>query len=191
MLALNSALANVPVMSLQSGNALGVTSEPIIDPRKLQIVAFYVSGPRIQGVNVVHTADIREFGPLGFIVDSSDNIMPLDDQLVRLQEVVKLKFKLVGKMVVDDTKRKIGKVSEYTVESDGFFVQKIHVGQSMMKNFSNANVIIHRSQIVELTDSVIVVRSGTIPEPSGLLQMLNPFKKSRPLAAEQVEIDED
>ncbi len=191
MLVLDSALKNIPIMSLQSGGALGSTAEPIIDPRKLQIVAFYVNGQRIKEASVIHTSDIRELGPLGFIVDSAQSIMPLDDQLIRLQEVVKLKFSLIGKQVIDDTKRKIGKVSEYTVESEGFFVQKIHVTQSLLKNFSNSNVIIHRSQIIELTDNVIIVRSGAIPQASGLMQVINPFRKTSSLAADQTKTNSD
>lgn len=185
MLVLNSRLVNVPVMSLQSGTSLGTTNKPIIDPRKLQIVAFYVSGPRIRGGHVVHTSDIREYGPLGFIVDSTDAIMALDEDLVRLQEVIHLQFNLIGKPVFDETKKRLGKVAEYTVESDGFFVQKIHVAQSMMKNLTSKDLIIHRSQIVELSDHRIVVRAGSVPQELGLAQVLNPFRKaSRPLTPE-------
>mgnify|MGYP003440691492 FL=1 len=152
MLVLNSHIQNVPVMSLQSGASLGTTSEPIIDPRKLQIVAFKVIGPRVLEPSVLHTIDIRELGPLGFIVDGADNVMTLDEDLVRLQEVIKLNFNLIGKIVIDETKKKLGKVLEYTLESESFFIQKIHVSQSVLKNLKNSNLLIHRTQIVEITD---------------------------------------
>ncbi len=170
-------------MSLQSGSELGVAAEPIIDPRKLFIVAYYVSGPRILEQSVLHTQDVREFGPLGFIVDSADTVMTLDEDLVRLQEVIQLKFELLGKIVVDDTKKKLGKVVEYAVESEGFSIQKIHVSQSVMKNITSSNLIIHRTQIIEITDSKIIVKSGTIKEPVGLAQVLNPFRKSPSLTS--------
>jgi sporulation protein YlmC with PRC-barrel domain len=179
MLLLNSQLQNVPIMSLQSGSSLGTTAEPIIDPRKLQIVAYYVTGPRIQAKSVVHTSDIREFGPLGFIVDSADNVMELDDDLIRLKEVINFNFSLLGKTVVDDTKKRLGKVGEYTIESDGFTVQKLHVTQTVIKNFTNSNLVIHRSQIVEITDSKIIVKSATLPETTGLVQAINPFRKNQ------------
>lgn len=185
MLLLNSQLKNVPIMSLQSGTELGTANDPIIDPRKLQIAAYYVAGPRIQTTSVLHTSDIREFGPLGFIVDSADSIMELDDDLIRLKEVIKLKFTLLGKMVVDERKKRLGKVGEYTLESDAFTVQKIHVSQSMIKNIASSNLIIHRSQIVELTDHLIVVRSGSVPETVGLAQVMNPFRKSHGLVSQE------
>lgn len=191
MLLLNAQLENTPVMSLQSGSALGAVTLPIIDPRKLFIVAYYVTGPRIQTTSVLHTSDIRELGPLGFIVDSADSVMALDEDLIRLQEVIKLNFTLVGKTVVDENKKRLGKVMEYTLESEGFTIQKIHVSQSMMKNLTNSNLLIHRSQIVEITDQTIVVRSTSIPETAGLAQVLNPFRKSPALTPEATQVDRD
>lgn len=178
MLMLNKSLRDVPVMSLQSGGQLGSTLEPILDPRKLQIHAFYVGGPRIHEESVLHASDIREIGPLGIIVNSADDIMPADDGLVRLKEITELNFQLIGKTVIDDTKKKIGKVAEYSVDSESFFVQKLHVTQSVMKNLTSTSVIIGRTQIIEITDTTIIVRSTSVPASTGLMQFINPFRKS-------------
>lgn len=178
MLMLNSSLYDVPVMSLQSGGQLGATLEPVLDPRKMQIVALYVGGPRIHESSVLHISDIREIGPLGIIVNSTDDIMAADDGLIRLQEVIDLKFSLIGKTVIDDTKKKLGKVTEYSVDSESFYIQKIHVGQSVMKNLTNTSLIISRNQIVQITDTSIIVSSASVPSTTGLVQLMNPFRKS-------------
>ena len=178
MLLLDAQLINVSVMSLQSGTSLGSAAGPIIDPRKLQIIAYHVIGPRIQEPSVLYTSDIREIGPLGLIVDNADTIITLDEDLVRLQEVIRLNFSLIGKAVFDENKKRLGKISEYTLESDGFFVQKLHVSQSVVKNLRSANLLIHRSQIIEITDNKIIVRAGSVKEQVGLAQVLNPFRKN-------------
>lgn len=178
MLMLNNSFVNMPVMSLQIGNQLGSTSDPIIDPRKLQIMAFKVAGPRIFEESVLHTSDIREVGPLGLIVNSADDIMTLDHDLVRLNEVISLNFSLVGKSVIDDSGKKLGKVSEFSVETDSFIIKKIHVSQSIMKNIGNSALIIDRSQIKEITDKSIIVRSASVKESTGLSQILNPFRRT-------------
>ena len=36
-----------PVMSLQTGQQLATIGDPIVNPRNLKIVAFYVSGPLV------------------------------------------------------------------------------------------------------------------------------------------------
>lgn len=174
-------------MSLQSGSSLGVIAEPIIDPRKLQVVAYHVTGPRISEPSVLHTSDVREVGPMGLIVDSADSIMTLSDDLIRLQEVIDFRFYLLGIQVVDEHKNRLGKVVEYTLETDGFFVQKLHLSQSLMKNLKASSLLIHRSQIIEVTNSKIIVQSGAIKDRVGLTQVLNPFRKtSSSLAAEAV-----
>lgn len=179
MLVLNTQMQNTAIMSLQNGGQLGTTAQAIIDPRKLQVVAYHAIGNRIQEPSVLHTSDIREIGPLGIIVDSADTIMTLDEDLVRLQEVIELNFEIVGLQVIDEQKQKLGRVVEYTLETEDFFIQKIHVSQSLLKNITNSNLIIHRSQIVELTDNYIVVKSSTIQEPVKLTQALNPFRKNQ------------
>lgn len=178
---LNTQLQNIAVMSLQTGTSLGTITEPIIDPRTLKIMAFYVVGPHIQETSVLHTSDIRELGPLGLIVDGADSIMPADEDLIRLQEVINFHFSLLGKPVVDDRKHRLGKVTEYITETGSYTIQKLHVSQSLMKNLKSTNLIIHRSQIVELNDYHIVVRSAAMQDQMGLVQALNPFRKATQL----------
>lgn len=184
MLVLNAQLTGASVMSLQTGGTLGVLAEPIIDPRKLMIVAYYVVGPRVEGVSVLHTSDIREIGPLGIIVDGAESIMSVDEDLVRLQEVINFRFNLLNKLVINEDKKKLGKVTEYTLDTESFLIQKIHVGQSVIKNFKNSNLLIHRSQVVEISNEKITVRSGSIPDQVGLAQVLNPFRKAPNLSPE-------
>lgn len=191
MLTLHSQLQRTPIMSLQSGDTLGVASEEIIDPRKLQILAYYVTGPRIHETSILHTSDIREVGPLGFIVDGADEIMTLDSSLVRLNEVIDFQFQLLGKEVIDDTKKKLGRVTEYVLETESFLIQKLHVSQNILKNFKNSNLLIHRSQIIEITDKAIIVQSASIPEPTGLMQAMNPFRKTgAQLTPESIDVDQ-
>lgn len=178
MLLLNTQVQNIPVMSLQTGAALGTATSAIIDPRKLIVTAYYVAGPRIQTASVLHTSDIREFGPLGFIVDGTESVMDLDQDLVRLQEVINFKFELIGKLVIDENKKKLGKVSEYALETEGFTIQKLHISQSLMKNLGSSKLVIHRSQIVEINDRQIIVRAATVPKAVGLAQVMNPFRKT-------------
>lgn len=176
---MHKSFEGMPIMSLQSGGKLGELATPIIDPRKLQIVAYYAEGPRIHEVSVLHTSDIREVGPLGIIVNDADEIMVADDGLVRLKEVLDFNFTLIGKQVVDDQKKKLGKVIDYTIETDGFTIQKLHVSQSIMKNVMTSSLIIGRAQVVQVTDKEIVVRSAAVPETTGLGQLVNPFRRSK------------
>lgn len=182
MLVLKDRLFNVPIMSLQTGAEIARTDRAIIDPRQLTIVAFYCQGPKLD-VNpaVLHIDDIREYGSLGFIVDSADNLMSPTD-LVRLQQVLNFNFTLEGKQVVEENGRKVGKVSNFTVDTRSFYITQLEVQQGFMQSLTMASVVIGRTQIVEITDKKIIVRSATIAKEAPVAPKLvdNPFKAAHP-----------
>ncbi|HSX27837.1 MAG TPA: hypothetical protein VLF60_00100 [Candidatus Saccharimonadales bacterium] len=178
MLISHNRLSNIPILSLQTGAPLGMVTEPIIDPRQLNIAAFYCQGPRVKGTTVLHVDDIREVSSIGLIVDSADSLMAPDD-LVRLKTIINLDFSLIGKKVVDTLKHNLGKVEGFSVDLDSFYIAKINVHQSIMKNFLGGNLLIDRRQIVEITDSRILVQAADIKERKGarLSPMIdNPFR---------------
>lgn len=157
-----SSILGAPVMSLQTGQPLAYLTEPIINPYNLRIVAFYVNGPAV-GFQpaVVFAEDIREFGEVGAIVDSSDNIMS-PEGMVRLNEVISYGFTLVGLPVVDDHKQRLGKVEEYIVDTMNFEIQQLHVKPPFWKSLSIASLTINRRQIAEVTQQKIIVKAPTV-----------------------------
>ncbi len=185
MLVLHNRLIGVPLMSLQTGAQVGTTTAAIIDPRRLNIVAFYCEGANI-GFKpaILHTSDIREYSDIGIIINDSDDIM-LPDDLVRLKEVLDFQFELVGKRVVEDTGRKLGKISDYATDIESFYIIKLHVQPSLFQSLGAAELLIDRSQIVNITDDKIVVRRPISKEevPSAIHPHIdNPFRKPRPQA---------
>lgn len=177
MLVLKDSVENVPIMSLQTGVEIATTQKAIIDPRRLTIVAFYCQGPKLDvSPAILHVDDIREASKLGFIVDSADVIMTPND-LVRLQQVLDFHFALEGKMVIEETGRKIGKVHDYTIEIPSFYITKLHVQPGMLQSFMTADVVIGRTQIIEIDDKKIVVRSATVPIAKPTHVVENPFAK--------------
>ncbi|HEX6461885.1 MAG TPA: PRC-barrel domain-containing protein [Candidatus Saccharimonadales bacterium] len=183
MLLWREKIQNVPIMSLQTGGQLGAATEPIIDPHMLKVVAFYCEGRLIEEhPSVLYVDDIREFGQLGFIINDSDDIMPLHD-LVRLQQILNLHFELLGKKVIDNTKHKLGKVNNFIIDSDSFNIMKLSVQQPIFKAINNTELIISRSQIIEINDEAIVVEAPTVKEatakqPLQAVEFQNPFRNT-------------
>ena len=182
MLILGSRLYNAPVMSLQTGTRLAQTSKPIIDPATLTIAAYEIEGPLLtERPSFLRTADIREYGRLGMIIDSSDEILGLSDVL-QIEKLYNLGFPLVGMSVIDENKRKLGKVSDYTLETGGFTIQQLNISRGLLRSFTDTGLLIHRSQIVEINDQAIVVKSTAQKGMEPVMQavrgeFVNPFKK--------------
>lgn len=186
MLILGSRLNDTPVMSLQTGGKLATTAKPIIDPSNLHIVAYEVTGPLLSHhPSFVRTADIREYGRLGMIIDSNDEIISLDDVL-KIEELYKLNFPLVGLPVLDEHKHKLGKVSDYTVDTLQYTVQQLNVTKGFFKAITDTGLLIHRSQIVEINNKAIIVKTTAKKTVEPVMETLrpegfvNPFKKPAP-----------
>ena len=185
MILLGSKLFKTPVMSLQTGGEVGKTVEAIIDPASLAIVGYTVQGQLISQDTgtVLRIADVRELSDLGFIVDSIDELVN-PAEIIKLQKIYNLGFGLVGISVLDERRKKIGKVTDYTVETGNFVVQQLTVHRPLLHSFNDTELVIHRSQIIEVSKNAIVVHSeAKIPEPtraevSG--SYVNPFRKSTP-----------
>ena len=173
----------LPVMSLQTGSQLAMLGEPIVDPRKLTVVAFYVTGPQLdEQESLLHVSDIRELSDIGAIVDSSDSLMSTEG-LVRLQEIIGFNFKLLGIKVVDEHGHHLGKVDDFSLEPETYSIQQLYTKPGLLSSFTASTNIIHRSQIVSVTNEQIVVKSPTITE--GVQQaagqaFANPFHSSQP-----------
>lgn len=171
-------------MGLQTGGELARTSREIIDPATLEIVAFELEGPLLsEHPSLLRIADVREFSDIGIIVDSSDEFVGLGD-VIKLKDIYDLGFELIGKQVIDEKREKLGKVIAYTIDTVGFMVQQLSIKRPLLKSFNDTELLIHRSQIVEVNDEAIIVKSdaATVSEPTAtpLPSYHNPFRPSSP-----------
>ena len=192
MLLPSTRFIDTPVMSLQTGSELGRTIKPIINPRELSIVAFELHGINLDyDPSLLRINDIREIGPMGMIIDSSDELISVSD-VIKIKEIYELNFELVGLKVIDDKKKNVGKVTGFTLDASSFFIQQLQVKRPLLKSFGDTEFLIHRSQVVKITDDYLVVKSPDIrhkeavAEPTG--QMFeNPFRKPAQPAPETID----
>jgi sporulation protein YlmC with PRC-barrel domain len=183
MLLSGSQLIDTPVMGLQTGKELARTSVAIVNPHNLSVVAYRISGPHLDSdPSFVRTVDIREMGSLGMIVDSSDEFIEPDD-IITQKNIYDLEYKLEGKQVVDDHKKKVGKVNDYIVDVDSFVIQQLVVKRPLLQSFNDDELLISRGQIIEVNDTTIIIKSGAIKvktETTASRHYVNPFRNSSP-----------
>lgn len=185
MLILGSRLQGTAVMSLQTGTRLASVTQPIINPANLKILAYEVEGPMLaEHPSFLRIDDVREMGHLGMIIDSNDELIGLDD-VITLKKIHELNFKLIGLQVVDETKHRLGKVEDFTVESDSFVIQQLHVKRGFLKGLTDTGLLVHRSQIIEINDTSVIVKTTAKKVHEPVMQSLrsdyvNPFRTQKP-----------
>lgn len=178
-------------MGLQTGAELARTSEAIVDPNNLTIIAYRISGSHLDhDPSYLRVLDIREIGKLGIIINDSDEFVEPDDIIVN-KSLYDDDYKLEGKHVVDDQKTKIGKVIDYVIDIDSFVVEQLVVRRPLLKSLKDDELLIRRSQIIKVTDDTIIVKSGrvkhkAVAKPSK--HYVNPFRNASP-QPETIRID--
>jgi sporulation protein YlmC with PRC-barrel domain len=146
MLLLSETLLNQSILSLRTGSQIAQVFGFIINPDNFKVEGFYCHDRLSKQDLVLLYQDIRNIIGQGIIVNDHDVLSP-PDILVRLQDILKINYLIIGKPVVTVSKVKVGKVKDFAIDSDTFYVQKIYVGQSIMKSFNSGQLSIDRSQI--------------------------------------------
>lgn len=141
---------------MRTGTPIASVTSPIINPDNLKIEGFYCEDRFDKKQLVLLYQDIRDVLPQGYVVNDHE-VLTEPDELVRLQEVMKLNFELLGKQVVTVNKEKVGKVSDYATETGTMYVQKIYVSRSIIKDLAGGALSIDRSQIQEITPRRIII----------------------------------
>ena len=166
MYILASKLQNLPIMSLQSGQAIAVAERPVVNPMNLEVMAMRcMIGKMRRGHGVVLMRDIRQFSSDCLIIDSFDEIED-PKEIVRLRDVAERNFNPIGRMVVNESGQRLGKVEDYTINLKTSMLQKLYVHQSLMKSILFNSLVIDRTQIIEVTAKQFTVRDASVTEPS-------------------------
>ncbi len=158
---------NQPVMSLRTGGVIATAVAPIVNPNNLKIEGFYCQDKFTKEVLVLVSLEIRDILEQGFVVNDHDALAP-EDEIVRLKEIFALQFDVMGKPVVTVSKERIGKVNDYAVDDQSLYIQKLYVGQSLLKSLSSGQLSIDRNNIVEITNRKIVVQEILRPTKAGM-----------------------
>lgn len=186
MLINGSQLINCPILSLHVGGEIARVVEVIVDPDNLRVIAFRAEGRMVSDEeDILPIASVREFSRLGMVIDSVDELVGADD-IIRIKEILQLNFALPGLKVVTRKNSKLGKVSDYTVEIGGWYIQQIIVQRPVMKALFDPELRIARTQVVEVDDYKIIVKDEHEKVKSKVAQVapadfvpnfVNPFRE--------------
>lgn len=166
MLQLSGALTNKAVLSLRTGTQVATVTAPIINPSNLKVEGFYCQDYFSKSMLVLLYQDIRDLLPDGFVINDHD-VLTQPHELIRLKDVMSLNFQLIGKQVETASKEKIGKISDFAVEVETMFIQKLYASQSLLKSFTGGSLSIDRNQIIEITNRRVVINDPLQGTPAG------------------------
>ncbi len=164
MLKLSGKLFNTAIYSLQTGGQIGIGVRPLINPDNLKVEAWFATSIYQPGTLLLPIIEIRQISRAGIAVNDYE---ALTDQaeLIRLQPLIKLNYQLIGKPVVTESKQKLGKIEDFALNIESFYIDRLYVIPSGLKAFTSRRIQISRNQIIEITDKKIIVQDieATVP----------------------------
>jgi len=165
MFILSSQIQDAPILSIRNGHTVAVAGSILIDADKLEAAAVFCKSPGWRGDNhVLLLRDIREFSRAGIIIDSLEDIEDIGE-IIRLGDIVERNYQVIGKPVVTESGTKLGKVEDYSVDTDSNLIQKIYIKPSLLKNLMVNNLVIDRKHIVRAEDHKIIVSDASLKSP--------------------------
>ena len=187
MLIEGSKLLKYPILSLHTASRIAEVKDLVIDPNFLKVVAFEISAVSSNQRLFLEASSVREFSKMGMIVDSDEEFVEKDD-VIKLKETIDLGFSLDNMKVVSKKKAMLGRIEDFIINTEDFQIMQLIVKRPIYKALIDPELVIGRSDIHEINDSEIIVKSeeGTIMKKSGTLDFVpnfvNPFKDGKYIA---------
>ena len=187
MLIEGSKLLKYPILSLHTASRIAEVKSLVIDPNFLKVVAFEISAASSRQSLFLEASSVREFSKMGMIVDSDEEFVEKDD-VIKLKETIDLGFSLDNMKVVSKKKAMLGRIEDIIINTEDFQIMQLIVKRPIYKALIDPELVIGRSDIHEINDSEIIVKSeeGTIMKKSGTLDFVpnfvNPFKDGKYIA---------
>lgn len=187
MLIEGSKLLKYPILSLHTASRIAEVKGLVIDPNFLKVVAFEISAVSSRQSLFLEASSVREFSKMGMIVDSDEEFVEKDD-VIKLKETIDLGFSLDNMKVISKKKAMLGRIEDFIINTEDFQIMQLVVKRPIYKALIDPELVIGRSDIHEINDSEIIVKSeeGTIMKKSGTLDFVpnfvNPFKDGKYIA---------
>lgn len=159
-----SLISGLPIVSLQAGDVIGWLKKPVIDPDRLEIIAFICESASPKRTCVMVGSDIRQLAGDCIIIDSQDELAEPGD-IIRLEPFLENAYTPLNKAVVTESGDKLGLVEEFLVGLETVEIEKLSVRRSLLRTWLGSALIIDRDQIVDVTPKQIIVRDATVKPP--------------------------
>ncbi len=187
MLIEGSKLLKYSILSLHTASRIAEVKGLVVDPNFLKVVAFEISAVSSRQSLFLEASSVREFSKMGMIVDSDEEFVEKDD-VIKLKETIDLGFSLDNMKVISKKKAMLGRIEDFIINTEDFQIMQLIVKRPIYKALIDPELVIGRSDIHEINDSEIIVKSeeGTIMKKSGTLDFVpnfvNPFKDGKYIA---------
>ncbi|MEX2043576.1 MAG: PRC-barrel domain-containing protein [Patescibacteria group bacterium] len=169
MLKLLSDLTGQPVVSERDGTPAGRVRQPVFDAAKGKVLAYRLGGPAAMhgsGGAYVSTVDVRAYLDHGLVIAGPEIAQPLED-LPAVRRAVDAGIEPIGLRAETNKGKRLGKVDDLTIETEGHFLTKLHVKPPWWQP-TGKGLIVPRSRVERFEPGRVVLRYDSDGSTAGL-----------------------
>lgn len=161
MLKLYSQLIGLPFYLLDEEQKGGIITQLILDPERGNLVALITVGGQW-----IAALDVAPFNGEYWEISSGDALLE-EGELVRVMEISEKKRWLIHKPVVTKDGEYLGRIDDFVMEMETLTLAQLYVTKKFLFLTSEKRII-HRSEILEITEKSVVVKNDRIEAPETL-----------------------
>lgn len=158
---LASHIQGLPVISLQNGETIALIRRPIIEIAKFEVVALECNAARQYQRLAILPQDIRQLSDSHVLVESEEELVE-PQEVIRLRQSIEKPFEPIGKLVVSELERRLGRITNYEINLENNRIQRLWVRPAKIKFWFGPEIAIDRTQIVDVTPKRVIVRDTVI-----------------------------
>lgn len=146
-----SKIKNIPVGVMDEQKAVGSVEAPVIFADDAKVIGFLV---RLKGImsqkKVVSFADVVDLDGKGLVINSADNLLAIDE-ILRIKDILKQGFKLIGLPAKTKNKKYLGRITDSVIETTSGDIIRIYV-----KNLLDERIF-ERSMIHDIKPKEVIL----------------------------------
>ena len=151
-----SDLKSIPVAAQNTQTKLGIIKDLVIDPKTGKLFCFLVQTGFFSPLLALFPPDINKLENDYLLVDAPEALVK-PKEIIRANEVLKQKIKILEQSVVNRKLKKIGTVSDLTLDWESQQLNRITVTLIPWKGILEAERLIPWNKIIEITKDYVMI----------------------------------
>jgi sporulation protein YlmC with PRC-barrel domain len=150
-----SACQERPIIT-KEGEKIGTLNEIIIDPLQGKILGFLIKPGFFRAPKILSPVDIRGWFNDGILVES-EKVLLNPAEIVRAFSVIQSKIKILDQKVINPQRKKIGKVTDLTLDLNIGYLTRITVETTPLKGLIENERLIPWNKILKITRDYVMI----------------------------------
>ncbi len=148
------------VVSINNGKKVAKIKDIVYDPRDQRVKAFLLDeGGWFTDARILLIEDIRSIGQDAVMIEGPELIKKASEITERVASIAKDDNLLTRTVLITDTGKKLGSVSDIVFDPVSGIVEELEVSQGI-KNFQSGKKTVHINQIITVGEDATIVKEG-------------------------------